>query len=109
MIEDVNHLQLHCSLATILWWDMFSWFRMSWTMPRSVKELLFCCKDGRSGRKCRAWGVVLLALMWIVWRERNRRAFEGGRNRSLVYFWCTRVVLGCVEDLVSFVDNYVVL
>ncbi|KAF3632043.1 hypothetical protein FXO38_26312 [Capsicum annuum] len=46
-------------------------------MLRTVKEMLSCWKAGRSRRKCRAWNVVPLALMWIVWGERNRRAFEG--------------------------------
>lgn len=46
-----------------------------------------------------------VALIWIIWSERNRRAFEGvemgfgqlrSSLRSLVYFWCAHVVPGCI-------------
>ncbi|KAF3620081.1 hypothetical protein FXO38_29686 [Capsicum annuum] len=69
--EDVD-LVLHCSSTSRLWWDMFSWFGIYWMMPRSVKDTLSCWKFGKNRRKCRAWNVVPLALMWIVWCERNR-------------------------------------
>ncbi|PHT53750.1 hypothetical protein CQW23_08212 [Capsicum baccatum] len=67
--EDVD-LVLHCSPTSRLWWDMFSWFGIYWMMPRSVKDTLSCWKFGKNRRKCRAWNVVPLALMWIVWCEK---------------------------------------
>jgi len=54
-----------------------------------------------------ACNVALLALMWIIWRERNRRTFKGvemsfrqlrSSLRFLFHFWCTNVILGCIED-----------
>lgn len=44
------------------------------------------------------WNLVPLALMWVVWRERNRRTFDGvewsfpqlrSSLRSLIFFWYT--------------------
>lgn len=32
--------------------------------------------DKMPERRCRAWDVAPLALMWIIWWERNRWAFE---------------------------------
>lgn len=37
--ECANHLLLHCPVAMALWNMIFSLFRISWVMPRSVKEL----------------------------------------------------------------------
>ncbi|WMV43147.1 hypothetical protein MTR67_036532 [Solanum verrucosum] len=52
------------------------WFDTPWAMQKTVKELMFSWKNGRRRRR-RAWNVVPLALMWVVWRERNKRAFVG--------------------------------
>jgi hypothetical protein len=40
--ETVDHLLLHCNVASILWNSLFSRFRMSWVMPRQVINLLTC-------------------------------------------------------------------
>ncbi|KAF3625067.1 hypothetical protein FXO37_31070 [Capsicum annuum] len=45
-----------------LWWDMLHWFEVSWVMPKSVKELVFCRRRGiRRRRKAR--NLVPLALI----------------------------------------------
>lgn len=60
---------------------MDRWFGTSWATPRTVKlqESLFSWKDRRKRRRHRAWNVVPLELIWVVWRERNMSAFEGGK------------------------------
>uniref|UniRef100_A0A0V0GU85 Putative ovule protein n=1 Tax=Solanum chacoense TaxID=4108 RepID=A0A0V0GU85_SOLCH len=75
-------------------------------MPKRVKELMFSWKSGRRRRRRRAWNMVQLALMWVVWRERNRRAFEGVESsspqsslRSLILFWCTQKVPYCIDEI----------
>lgn len=45
--EDVDHILQNCNLVTKLWWDMFSWSGILLVIPRSIKDLLFCWKDGR--------------------------------------------------------------
>jgi hypothetical protein len=40
--ESVDHLLLHCDVASILWSSLFSHFGMSWVMPRRVIDLLAC-------------------------------------------------------------------
>jgi hypothetical protein len=38
--ESVDHLLLHCDVASSLWSSLFSRFGMSWVMPRRVIDLL---------------------------------------------------------------------
>lgn len=54
-----------------LWWDMFWWFGTPWAMSNTVKELMFHWKSGHRRRKWRAWNLVLLALIWVVLREKQ--------------------------------------
>lgn len=49
-------------------------------MPRSVKEMLFSRKSEAKRRRYMTWNITPLALMWIIWREINKRAFEGGED-----------------------------
>jgi hypothetical protein len=40
--ETVDHLLLHCDMASTLWNHVFSRFGMSWVMPRRVVNLFSC-------------------------------------------------------------------
>jgi len=40
--KSVDHLLLHCDVASALWSSLFSRFKMSWVMPRRVIDLLTC-------------------------------------------------------------------
>jgi hypothetical protein len=40
--ETVDHLLLHCEVASTLWYAIFSRFGMAWVMPRRVFDLLAC-------------------------------------------------------------------
>ena len=80
----VDHLVLNCDYASELWSLAF----LQWVMPHQILEVLVCKK-----RRIVRWGVgvvwcaiplcgvvwcaIPLCLLWMVWRERNRRAFEG--------------------------------
>lgn len=98
--RDVDHLLLHCRLTMRLWWDKLRWFVAPWGM-------MFSWKSGKRKRRLRAWNVVPLALMWVNWRERKKRAFEGvelsfspskSSLRSLIFFWCTQKVPSCIDN-----------
>jgi hypothetical protein len=74
--ESVDHILLHCDLASTLWNNIFSRFGISWVMPRSVLELVACWwKSGRSG-SATSWKMVPICLFGCIWRERNLRYFE---------------------------------
>jgi hypothetical protein len=40
--ELVDHLHLHCDVASALWNSLFTRFSMSWVMPRRVIDLFAC-------------------------------------------------------------------
>jgi hypothetical protein len=47
--ETVDHLLLHCDVASVVWNSLFSRFGVSWVMPRQVIDLLACrWSSGRS-------------------------------------------------------------
>ena len=75
--ESVDHLFLHCPVASELWDMVFGLFGVSWVMPLSVIGL-FACWQGRFGRHRNGdiWKVVPLCMMWCLWKERNSRCFE---------------------------------
>jgi hypothetical protein len=75
--ESIDHLFLHCMVATELWRAILQMFGVEWVMPRSVKDMLGSWK-GQKGNQTLIliWRMAPLCLMWCVWRERNARCFE---------------------------------
>ena len=63
--ELVNHLLIHCSIATELWPMVFSLFGIHWVMPKTVVDLL-ACWQGSFGRH---WNDVI--WMWCIWQKRR--------------------------------------
>jgi len=59
--ESVDHLLLHCPIASDLWSMFLGLFGVYWVMPKSVVELL-ACRQGRFGchwNDC-IWMVILI-------------------------------------------------
>jgi hypothetical protein len=74
--ESVDHILLHCDVASALWNNIFSRFGISWVMPRRVIDLLAgWWKSGRP-QSATIWKMVPICIFWCVWKERNRRCFE---------------------------------
>jgi len=106
--ETVDHLLLHCDVASTLWNHVFSRFGMSWVMPRRVVDLFSCWwKAGRS-KSAAVWKMVPICILWCVWKERNTRCFEDLENSMenivasflhLLYLWT--IVKGCRTSNIS--------
>jgi hypothetical protein len=82
--ESIEHLLLHCEVARDLWCYILTLFGVEWVMPRRVLELL--TSWGASfgyGLANEVWRLVLLYLMWCIWRERNAQHFEGVETSML--------------------------
>ncbi|RVW16810.1 putative ribonuclease H protein [Vitis vinifera] len=75
--ETTDHLLLFCEKARMLWLLIFSLFGVQWVMHSSVKNHLLGWHGSFVGKKRKkAWRAAPLCLMWTIWRERNRRAFD---------------------------------
>ena len=57
---------------------VFALFGVSWVIPKTVFKSL-ACWQGRfhNHRGARTWKAVHLGILWIIWRERNGRTFDG--------------------------------
>ncbi|KAJ9680550.1 hypothetical protein PVL29_019769 [Vitis rotundifolia] len=86
--ETVDHLFLHCSLTMGLWHRLFQSAKMDWVSPRSISDMLSSNFNdfGSSKRGIVLWQNACIALMWVVWRERNARIFED-KARNAEYLW----------------------
>ena len=75
--ESVDHLLIHCEVATRLWHYIFTLFGIEWVMPQRVLDLLACWNQmgGRDISRV-IWRMVPLCVIWCIWRERNARTFE---------------------------------
>ncbi|RVW82108.1 Transposon TX1 uncharacterized 149 kDa protein [Vitis vinifera] len=75
--ESIDHLLLFCEKARMLWYLTFSLFGVQWVMHSSVKRNLLGWYGSFVGKKReKAWKTAPLCLMWTIWKERNRRAFD---------------------------------
>jgi len=74
--ETVDHLLLHCDVASVLWNSLLSRFGMSWVMPRRVINLLACWWSSGRSRSAAVWKMAPICIFWCLWWERNNRSFE---------------------------------
>lgn len=77
--KDIDHILLYCKQATRLWWDIFRWLGISWTMPRSMKELLFSWKSGARRRRHNVWKVTPLAQCGSFGKRDIKEFLKGWR------------------------------
>jgi hypothetical protein len=75
--ESIDHLFLHCMVATGLWRMMLQMFGVEWVMSQPVKDMLGSWRGQKGNRTLiPIWRMAQLCLMWCVWREHNTRCFE---------------------------------
>ena len=97
IFESVDHLLLHCAFAKELWSLVFCLFGVQWVMPGRMIELLECWNgDFLQGGSGVLWRAALLCLMWTIWKERNKRAFEDleWSTAELKLIFCVTCLIG---------------
>ncbi|KAL6332308.1 hypothetical protein AAG906_004871 [Vitis piasezkii] len=63
--ETVDHLQIHCTKARVLWELLFNLFGVMWVLPSLVKEILLGWYGVFVGKKrVKVWRAALLCLFW---------------------------------------------
>ena len=109
--ESVDHLFLHCPLASDLWSMVLGFFGVSWVMPRTVLGLLWCWQGSfRRHRNGCIWSITPYCLLWCLWRERNSRCFEDTERSipdlKLLFFRTLRDWLFALQNksFPSFID-----
>jgi hypothetical protein len=70
----VDHLLLHCEIASALWNTIFGHVRLACVMPRRVVNLFACWKEQLGSIQNAA--MCLSCLMWCLWRKRNDQSFK---------------------------------
>ncbi|RVW35353.1 Transposon TX1 uncharacterized 149 kDa protein [Vitis vinifera] len=75
--ESADHIFLHCSLTIGLWHRLFQLAKMDWVPPRSILDMMSIKFNGfgSSKRGIALWQAASIALIRIVWWERNARIF----------------------------------
>ena len=95
--ESIDHLLIHCTKAKVLWDFLFTFFSVLWVLPSSVKEVLLGWHGSFVDKKRRKVWRAALCHFWMVWKERNRIAFENEEfliQRLKYSFVCNFLVLG---------------
>ena len=92
--ESADHLFLHCSLTIGLWHRLFQLAKMDWVPLRSIYDMMTIKFKGfgNSKRGIVLWQAASIALIRVVWWERNARIFED-KARNSEYLWDSIVFL----------------
>ena len=87
--EIVNHLLLHCERVHQSWCFVFRSFGVSRVLSRTVPSLLFDWRNWLGKHSSDILNLVILCLMWCIWREHNRHTFDNvdsSRDQLLASF-----------------------
>ena len=94
--EELIHLLFHCPSIRGLWEGLFSIPGIAWVYPYSIKELFMGWNFFPIGKKARKLlRAVPICLLWEIWKERNRIAFDD------VFVSITRLKSSFVSMLLS--------
>ncbi|XP_060217918.1 putative acyl-activating enzyme 19 isoform X2 [Lycium barbarum] len=75
--ETINHLFLHCPVATDVWNMFLTLFGLQWVIPHTVREVFVCWSSWKVGQVIRRiWSMVPACILWCLWLERNQRCFH---------------------------------
>ena len=86
--ESTNHIFLHCSLMIGLWHRLFQLAKMDQVPPMSIFDIMSIKFNGFGSSKkgIVLWQAVSIALIRVVWWERNTKIFQD-KARNSEYLW----------------------
>ena len=82
--ESADHIFLHCSLTMGLWHRLFQLANMDWVPPMNIFDMISIKFNGfgTSKRGIVLWQAMNIALIRVVWWERNARIFKDKARNS---------------------------
>lgn len=89
-LETATHLCLQCPFALQVWRKVSDWASGMVTVPLAGSELQtwWCSSINAAAKeKRRATAAVLIYTAWNLWKERNRRIFDGIQCSELQVFF----------------------
>jgi len=90
--ESMNRLLLHCEVASAVWNVFFSWFGLSWVMPRRVDDTCACWWTAGRTRSLVVWKMMPFVVplegnKWHVLRTVRGHCRKLSRYSSILYIF----------------------
>ena len=111
-LETIDHFLLHCVKARLFWQLVFSIFGVWWVIYETVRETLLGWNvTFIEKRRIKAWRAAPTCIFWTLWKERNRRFFDGEKlldqrlkslflnNFSMWFRHHTRMKISVITDI----------
>jgi hypothetical protein len=78
--ETAQHLFLYCNAILQVSENILNWLGLNLSLPHSIRLLLIFMAQTHGSKKKRQ-GLVLIwkAVIWTIWRHRNKVMFDNGR------------------------------
>ncbi|XP_026458414.1 uncharacterized protein LOC113358916 [Papaver somniferum] len=99
--ESQDHILLHCKVAHRIWMAVTPNHHWSWVFPNTLYSFAHTWSHNKLTQSGKiVWDLLPVAMIWVLWRERNRRTFEERYNfktdldlityvKALVLSWAT--------------------
>lgn len=86
--ETRDHLFINCLYTRKLWLDTKKTFSKSEQTPGDIKTIIFQWHKEKFQCKvvCRAWNLIASFVLWMAWKERNRRIFQD-KTKNVKKVW----------------------
>ncbi|XP_058106276.1 uncharacterized protein LOC131249480 [Magnolia sinica] len=79
--ESVDHLPVHCPFISQILLDFFISFNINGCIPATASSSLAYWHGFKLGKiRTRVWRMSILAIWWVVWKERNDRCFNNSQS-----------------------------
>jgi zinc-binding in reverse transcriptase len=95
-IESVEHLFIHCTVASCLWNWISHHNNFRFHDHRVSIKVLWSIDYCIPFKDSNLYELLRGAVLWVIWNERNRITFEGGNSKSL------RTLVGMIISLIRF-------
>lgn len=77
-LETASHCFLSCRIIYKIWGGCYNWLGVNCVLPHNAFDHLRQHVGlGYSKKRSMVWQVIWFAVVWIIWKSRNKKIFEG--------------------------------